>query len=71
MRRKARSLFNRCGFATAPMRRIVYPPLPAFYHHPRSIEEMVDHTVARILKLMDIEVPGPEWQGASYSPAGS
>jgi len=45
---------------------IVYPPLPAFYHRPRSIEEMVDHTVARVLGLMDISVPGPEWLGADY-----
>ncbi|MFA5703208.1 MAG: UbiX family flavin prenyltransferase [Advenella sp.] len=42
---------------------IVFPPLPAFYHHPKTIEEMVDHTVARLLALFDIDVGGPEWEG--------
>jgi 4-hydroxy-3-polyprenylbenzoate decarboxylase len=49
--------------AVTEMGGIVFPPLPAFYHHPRSIEEMVDHTVARVLELLDIKVPGPEWEG--------
>jgi len=43
---------------------IIYPPMPAFYHHPQSIEEMVDHTIGRILSLFDIEQSlSPEWQG--------
>ncbi|HBB53106.1 MAG TPA: aromatic acid decarboxylase [Legionellales bacterium] len=43
---------------------IIYPPMPAFYHHPQSIEEMVDHTIGRILSLFDIEQNlSPEWQG--------
>src|SRR5690606_26306798 len=33
---------------------IVFPPVPAFYHRPRSIEQMVDHTVARVLDLFAI-----------------
>ncbi len=52
--------------AVTEMGGIVFPPLPAFYHHPQSITEMVDHTVARMLSLLDISVPGPEWQGAEY-----
>src|SRR6185503_14661608 len=35
---------------------IVYPPVPAFYALPNSIEEMVDHTLARVLDLFDIDV---------------
>jgi len=42
---------------------VIFPPLPAFYHRPQSIEEMVDHTVARVLALFDISVPGPQWEG--------
>ena len=42
---------------------IIFPPLPAFYHHPKTLEEMVDHTVARVLELLGIEVPGPHWEG--------
>jgi len=34
---------------------IVYPPVPAFYAMPNSLEEMVDHTLARVLELFDID----------------
>lgn len=57
--------------AVTEMGGIIYPPLPAFYHRPQSILEMVDHTVARVLGLMDIHVPGPEWTGADYGAAAS
>ena len=33
---------------------IILPPVPAFYHAPRSIEDLVDHTVGKILDLMDV-----------------
>jgi flavin prenyltransferase len=43
---------------------MIYPPMPAFYHHPQSIEELVDHTVGRILSLFGIEQGlSPQWQG--------
>src|SRR3984957_13341677 len=35
---------------------IIAPPVPAFYAKPGSIEEMVDHTVGRMLDLFDIDV---------------
>ncbi len=53
--------------AVTEMGGIVFPPLPAFYHRPQSIEEMVDHTVARMLSLLNIQVPGPEWLGMEAS----
>lgn len=34
---------------------IVYPPVPAFYTKPTSLEEMIDHTVGRVLDLFGIE----------------
>jgi 4-hydroxy-3-polyprenylbenzoate decarboxylase len=34
---------------------IVMPPVPSFYHHPRSIDEIINHTVARALDLMGVE----------------
>jgi len=34
---------------------IVYPPVPAFYAKPTSLEEMVDHTLGRVLDLFDID----------------
>ena len=34
---------------------IVMPPMPAFYPMPKTIEEMVDHTIGRVLDLFAIE----------------
>jgi 4-hydroxy-3-polyprenylbenzoate decarboxylase len=34
---------------------IILPPIPAFYHAPRNIEDLIDHTVGKILDLMDID----------------
>ncbi|MGK6305774.1 UbiX family flavin prenyltransferase [Variovorax sp. DT-64] len=41
--------------AVTEMGGIVFPPVPAFYARPNSIEDMVDHTVGRVLDLFDIE----------------
>ncbi|MES3022961.1 MAG: UbiX family flavin prenyltransferase [Pseudomonadota bacterium] len=43
---------------------IIFPPLPSFYHRPASIDEMVDHTVARVIDLFGIEhALAPRWNG--------
>jgi 4-hydroxy-3-polyprenylbenzoate decarboxylase len=34
---------------------IVYPPVPAFYALPETLDQMVDHTLGRVLDLFDIE----------------
>jgi 4-hydroxy-3-polyprenylbenzoate decarboxylase len=34
---------------------IVAPPVPAFYSRPTSLEDMIDHTVGRMLDLFDID----------------
>ncbi|WP_035486040.1 UbiX family flavin prenyltransferase [Geminicoccus roseus] len=41
--------------AVTEMGAIVAPPVPAFYARPKSIDEMVDHTVGRVLDLFDID----------------
>ncbi len=41
--------------AATEMGAIVYPPVPAFYARPQTIEAMVDHTLGRVLDLFDIE----------------
>lgn len=41
--------------AATEMGAIVYPPVPAFYAKPESIDEMVDHTVGRVLDLFGID----------------
>ena len=35
---------------------IVMPPVPAFYARPKTIDEMVGHTVGRALDLFDIDI---------------
>ncbi len=40
--------------AVTEMGAIVYPPLPAFYAKPKSIDEMVAHSLARVLDLFGI-----------------
>lgn len=43
---------------------IVAPPLPAFYAQPKSIDDMVQHTVARVLDLFGIETAKiKRWEG--------
>ncbi len=50
--------------AVTEMGGIIFPPLPAFYQQPQSIEEMVDHTVGRVLDQFGIEQSlAPQWQG--------
>jgi 4-hydroxy-3-polyprenylbenzoate decarboxylase len=34
---------------------IVFPPVPAFYAKPKTLAEMIDHTVGRALDLFDID----------------
>jgi flavin prenyltransferase len=50
--------------AVTEMGGIVFPPLPAFYHRPASIEEMVAETVERVLAVAGIGAASPkEWRG--------
>jgi 4-hydroxy-3-polyprenylbenzoate decarboxylase len=44
---------------------IIAPPMPAMYARPKTIEDLVDHSVARILDLLDIEADFiRRWTGA-------
>lgn len=40
--------------AVTEMGGILYPPVPAFYAKPACLQEMVDHTVGRVLDLFDL-----------------
>lgn len=43
---------------------IVYPPVPAFYAKPASLEQMVDQTLGRVLDLFDIQTDVvSRWEG--------
>ncbi|WP_301555090.1 UbiX family flavin prenyltransferase [Alcaligenes sp. 1735tsa3] len=50
--------------AVTEMGGIIFPPMPAFYLRPKSIDDIVDHTVMRVLELFDIQVPGERWDGS-------
>ena len=41
--------------AVTEMGAIVSPPVPAFYSKPKTIEDLVDHTIGRALDLFDID----------------
>jgi flavin prenyltransferase len=43
---------------------IVMPPMPAFYHKPQTIQDIVDHTVGKVLDIFDIKHElFPRWSG--------
>lgn len=43
---------------------VICPPMPSFYHHPGSIEEMAGFFAGRMADLLGIEVSGMKrWQG--------
>ena len=41
--------------ALSEMGAIIAPPVPAFYANPKSLEDMVDHTLGRVLDLFDLD----------------
>jgi 4-hydroxy-3-polyprenylbenzoate decarboxylase len=50
--------------AVTEMGGIVFPPLPAFYHRPQTIDEIVNDTVERVLSLIGVESASPKaWAG--------
>ena len=45
---------------------VVAPPIPSFYHHPGSLQDLVDHSLGRALDVFDISVKGiKRWSSPS------
>lgn len=43
---------------------IIFPPVPAFYNNPRSLDEVVTHSVGRAIEHLGVDVAGLDrWQG--------
>ena len=43
---------------------VVLPPVPAFYHRPRTIQDVIDQTIGKVLDILDIEHNlFPRWSG--------
>jgi flavin prenyltransferase len=50
---------------------IIAPPVPAFYARPKTLDEMIEHTLGRVLDLFDIDSPAVRrWDGIVSRPAG-
>ncbi|MDB5873265.1 MAG: ubiX [Ramlibacter sp.] len=47
---------------------VVYPPVPAFYSKPETIEDLVDHSLGRALDLFGITLPGVKRWGVDRGP---
>lgn len=46
---------------------VIMPPVPAFYHRPQSLDDVINQTVNRVLDQFDIDLPKDlftRWQGA-------
>jgi len=55
--------------AVSEMGGVIFPPVPAFYAMPESIDELVAHTAARVLDLFGVHSPKlARWQGLKGSP---
>ena len=54
--------------ALAEMGAVIAPPVPAFYHKPQTILDIVDHSVARVLDLLGVPVEDTKrWDGPDAS----
>jgi flavin prenyltransferase len=43
---------------------VMLPPMPAFYNHPKTVDDIIDHIVSRVLDQFGIEAPfAKRWDG--------
>lgn len=52
---------------------ILMPPMPAFYHRPQTVDDIINQSVNRVLDLFEINLPQDlfqRWQGPPYGRAG-
>jgi 4-hydroxy-3-polyprenylbenzoate decarboxylase len=54
----------KCMLALAEMGAVVLPPMPAFYNRPKDLDDIVNHTLARLLDRLSLpQTLVAEWQG--------
>ena len=52
--------------ALAEMGAVILPPMPAFYNRPKDLDDIVNHTVARVLDRLNLpQTLVAEWRGAA------
>ena len=52
----------------AEMGAVIMPPVPAFYHRPQSLDDVINQTVNRVIDQFDIDLPQDlftRWQGGA------
>lgn len=55
--------------ACAEMGAVIVPPVPAFYNHPKTVDDIVNHTVGRVLDLFSIDSGlVKRWEGMKQQP---
>jgi polyprenyl P-hydroxybenzoate/phenylacrylic acid decarboxylase-like protein len=53
--------------AVTEMGGVIFPPVPAFYSRAKTIDDLVNHTVGRVLDLFDVEHESiKRWQGMKH-----
>ncbi len=51
---------------------IIYPPAPAFYQRPQTLAEIINHTVSRIVDLLEIpQSQAMRWDGLPHNQPGT
>ena len=51
--------------ALAELGAVIFPPVPAFYHRPKTLDDIVNHTVGRILDRVGVpQTLAQEWTGS-------
>ena len=54
----------RCMLALAEMGAVILPPVPAFYNRPKDLDDLVNHTIARVMDRLNLpQTLVEEWQG--------
>lgn len=50
---------------------IIYPPSPAFYQRPQSVADIIDHTISRVIDLLEIpQLQAVRWNGLPSNQSG-
>lgn len=50
--------------SAAELGAVIFPPVPAFYHLPRTLDDVLDQSVGRMLDQVGIVLPDvPRWEG--------
>jgi 4-hydroxy-3-polyprenylbenzoate decarboxylase len=51
---------------------IIVPPVPAFYHHPQTVDDIVNQTVGRVFDLFGLDTDAVQrWEGSQQAARGA